>query len=133
MCDQVRWLALGIALGSREHLARLLAEQRPDDWTDRDARRLFEAMRSTRSDVIAALGAVGVMVAGEKRSADAVLDAVLTLAKRARQQGVAERIALAAKAMSPDKFEAYMAQAMADLVDAPSARAGLRRLDDGDC
>lgn len=118
--SELRWLALGVALANREHLARLLAEARPDDWRDRGQRRLAEAMAKGRDEVVKALGGLGATVVGDQRSADAVLDAVLADARRERTKEAARRVSLAAEAMAdPAALVNYLAQTLADLREVP--------------
>lgn len=117
--DRAAWLALGVGLASREHLARLLAEARPADLDDPEARRLLESLGEGRDAVVKALAGLGVAVLPGVRAADAVLDAAREAARKRRQVEAAHSLADAAKLLSPEKFVEYASRKLDGLRDPP--------------
>lgn len=102
----IRWLALGIALGSREALGRLLTTTPAELW-DGPTRRLGLALGAGREEVVRALAALGVAVGDGRRAADAVLDEAAELGRRERQKAMAAKLEAAARVMPSGRFAEY--------------------------
>ncbi len=118
MRDEIRWLALGIALGNQQFLARLTAEVPANAFDTRTQKALFAAIGEGRDAVIVCLSGLGVPVAAEQRAADAVLEVVREFGERAVQESAAWKLGEAARMMRPEQFREYLVAQTAALTPA---------------
>lgn len=115
MRDEVAWLALGAAIGSRQLLARLLAEV-PGAAFDGAARQLRSALGRDRAAVLSALSLLGVQVVGDQTAADAILEATATHGARRAQQSLAGKLGRAASLMTPEQFREYLREQVGEYI-----------------
>ncbi len=115
MRDECLWLALGVAIGSKQLLLRLLAEVPAAAFPLALQAQLYAALGRGREDVRTALARMGVACSPERSAADALLDAARAAGEKEAQCRLARRLDLAARMMGPDEFRDYAAQQLAAL------------------
>ncbi len=133
--EAVQWLGLGLALGNRTLLRRLLTENSASSFDLGPARSLFAALGQGEQDVRGALLRLGVTCREGVRPADAVLDLLADRGTRAKLQDLADEIALKAKLMPADQLAELLerkllelrggkAAVLTDVVPFPAAKTG---------
>lgn len=124
MRPEIGWLALGAALGSRQLLARLLAEVAPAAFAPDLQRQLFAALARGRESVAVLLEALGVPVAEGQTAADAVIDKARDHGEREGQRALAHRLHAASRLMTPAEFREYLEKQVRAYTTGPPAEGG---------
>lgn len=119
MRPEIGWLALGAALGSKQLLARLLAEVAPAAFAPDLQRQLFAALGRGRESVAVLLGALGVPVAADQTAADAVIDKARDHGEREGQRALAHRLHAASRLMTPGEFREYLKKQVREYAGPP--------------
>ncbi len=108
-------------MGNRNAMTRLLASCRPRDFADPNVARLFGAMSKGRESVVEALATHRVFTQPGCKVMDAVIEAMIYQARKARQVDMAGKLGMAARLMSPEQFLAFIAKSVAEMTETPVA------------
>lgn len=116
MRDEVAWLALGVAIGSKQLLARLLAEVPCAAFGHGRAAALYRALESGRAAVKAALAELGVLVESDSTAADAILETARDHGQRQEQKSLARKLDTAAQMMTAEQFREFLAAQVSEYI-----------------